>query len=221
MKSPILALIHKDFLIEWRNRVVISGALLYTFSSIFITYLSFEVSTAPFNGSTWQTLFWVIFVFAATNLVSRSFFKEEDRSKLYYYQLSSPESIILAKTVYNAMVLFGLSTLTWIIYSLVFGSPVVLESLFFLILLIASVSFASSLTLISAISSKGSNQSTLMVVLGFPIVIPQILLLIRSTQYSFLTSGWENVGQSILTLLAIDAILLALSYMLFPYLWRS
>ena len=73
----------------------------------------------------------------------------------------------------------------------------------------------------SAISSKGRNQSTLMVVLGFPIVVPQILLLIKCTEYSFLSSGWENVWPSLSILLAIDAILISLSYLLFPYLWRS
>ena len=60
-----------------------------------------------------------------------------------------------------------------------------------------------------------------MVVLGFPILVPQLLLLIKCSGFAFVESGWENVGNSMLILLAIDAILLGLSYILFPYLWRS
>ncbi len=221
MRSPLLALIRKDFQIEWRNRFVISGALLYILSSVFVTYLSFETSVAPFNSSTWQTLFWIIFIFSATNFVSRSFAREEDRSKIYYYQLVSPEAMILAKNIYNTLLLFILSGLTWAIYSLVFGSPLKLDSLFFMLLFIASFSLSSSLTLISAIASKGANQSTLMVVLGFPVLVPQLLLFIKLSSLSMVESGWENVGPTLLILLAIDAILLALSYILFPYLWRS
>ena len=200
---------------------MISGAFLYTFSAIFVSYLSFETAVSPFNGSTWMALFWIIFVFAATNFITRSFQNEEGRPKIYYFQISSPTDIILAKNLYNALVLFSLSFLTWGLYSLVFGSPILLNSLFFLTLFVASISFSSSLTLISAISSKGRNQSTLMVVLGFPIVVPQILLLIKCTEFAFLSSGWENIWPTMWILLAIDAILLSLSYLLFPYLWRS
>ncbi len=219
--SSFLALFKKDFSIEWRNRYILSGALLYSFSSIFVSYLSFESSLAPFNQATWLSLYFVILLFAATGFVSRSFQKEEGRSKLFFFQLVSPVELILSKILYNTFILSFLSLLSWSLFVLFFGSPINSNSLFLMVLFLSSTSLGTSLTLISGIASKTSNQATLMVVLGFPIVIPQILLFIKISEYCFLVNGWTEALGSILLLLAIDAILLSMSYLLFPYLWRS
>jgi heme exporter protein B len=88
-------------------------------------------------------------------------------------------------------------------------------------MLLGGLGFSATLSMISAIASKSSQSSTLMVVLGFPVMIPLLLLLIKISKNA--VDGLERSVSynEISTLFAINLIVIAVSYLLFPYLWRS
>jgi heme exporter protein B len=60
-----------------------------------------------------------------------------------------------------------------------------------------------------------------MAVLGFPIIIPMLLVIIKISKNSIDGLDREISYEPMLVLLAINLIAAALSYLLFPYLWRS
>ena len=60
-----------------------------------------------------------------------------------------------------------------------------------------------------------------MVVLGFPVIIPVLLILIKLSEFALTGVINENFYQLIMQILGINLILGSLSYLLFPYLWRS
>lgn len=216
--NQVFHLIQKDLLLEWRQKYAFNGILLYVISTVVVVYLAFM----EIEGVAWITLFWIIMLFASVNAVAKSFLQESQNRQLYYYTLASPEAIILSKMVYNVLLLLFLATLALGVYSVLLGYPIENTSLFLTTVILGAVGFALCFTLISAISSKASNNATLMPVLSFPVVIPVLSLLITLSKAAVLgIEGDGNAEKDILVLLAIDGIMLVLSFILFPYLWRD
>jgi heme exporter protein B len=212
-----LTLLRKEFVIEFRQRYAISGIVLYVFSMVFVVYIA-SIKVQP---QVWNILFWLIVLFASINAVVKSFVQESGARQLYYYQLVNPNVLILSKIVYNTVLLLVLSALSFGTYSLVAGNPVKDLRLFMLIILLASVGFGIAFTFIASIAAKANNSATLMAILSFPVILPILLTLVRLSAISLRLIQDTAYTKDITNLLAIDAILLALTFLLFPFIWRD
>ncbi len=221
MNSSVLNIIKKELTIEWRQRYAINGILLYLVSTIFICYLSFNVRTKVLQPITWNALFWIIQLFVAINAIAKSFIQEREGRYLYYYSLFSPKSLIIARTIYNSLLMLVMAILGFVIYSIILGNPIEDIILFLINLVLASISFSFALTMISAIASKASNSQTLMAILGFPVILPMLLMIIKISKNAMDGLAYSASYQEIVTLVAINMIVATASYILFPYLWRN
>ncbi|MVM38189.1 ABC transporter permease [Spirosoma sp. HMF3257] len=215
------ALMRKEFLLEWRQRYALNGMLLYIVGAVFVCYLSFNARRGQLTPIVWNTLFWIILLFTAINAIAKSFVQERAGRQLYYYTLASPEQIILSKILYNTVLMLALSFLGFSVYAFVLGNPVQDVPLYILTLLLGAIGFAASLTLVSGIASKAENPATLMAVLSFPIILPLLLMVLKISKNALdgldRSVSWNEIG----IVLAIDAIVITLSWLLFPFLWRS
>lgn len=218
MLNEIKHLILKEAKLEWRNKHTISGMLIYVVSTIFVCYLSFK---RIIDVSTWNALFWIILLFAATNAIAKSFLQESKGKLLYYYTLTSPQSFIISKIIYNAAIMVVLSLLSLLFYTLLIGNVIADLPMFIIGLLIGSTGFAANLTLISAIASKASNNTSLTAILGFPIILPMLLSIIRFSKFAIDGISWSVNLKYLLVILFLNVIVVALSFILFPYLWRE
>lgn len=219
--TEIKTLLWKEIVLEWRHKYAINGILLYTLSTIFICYMSFNVLDAGLNSFTWNALFWIIMLFSATSAIAKSFVQERQNRQLYYFTLVSPEGIIISKIIYNMGLLLILAAIGLSLFSLVLGNPVQDMLLFIGNLALASTGFSITLTLISGIASKAENIGMLMAVLSFPVIIPILLMVVKISKNAIDGIARSESMDEILTLTAINLIVGALTYMLFPYLWRS
>lgn len=211
-------LIRKEVMLEWRSRYALNGILLYVVSTVFVCYLSFrEINSLP----TWNALFWIIMLFASVNAITKSFMQESRGRQLYYYTLTSPYAIIISKIAYNICLMLLLSAIALAFYTLVFKNPVGDPLFYLLSVLLGSISFASVFTMISGIASKSGNGGALMAILSFPVVIPLLVVLIKLSKNAL--DGLERSVSynEIVILLAINAIVITTSLLLFPYLWRD
>lgn len=217
----IFTLIQKEFTLELRRKAVISGIGLYLFSLIFICYLTFSLRQNSINEATWSALFWLAILFSVVNSVAKSFIGEKKGSFIYYYSIASPQAIILSKIIYNTVLSLVLSLAGYLLFSIFISNPIQDMGLFILTLLLTSLGFSASLSLISGIASKTNNSSILMAVLSFPVIIALLLMAIKITKN--VLGGLERADSmdELLNLFAINCILTALAYMLFPYIWRS
>ncbi len=215
------ALVKKEVLIELRMKYAVSGMILYLVSSIFLGYITFSLGKASLNVPTWNVLFWVIMLFVATNSTAKSFVQESKGLLLYYYSIASPLSIILSKIIFNCMLMLFLMVFGFVIYSLLLGNIVADIPLFLLNLCVGAIGFSCTFTMISSIASKASNSGTLMAILGFPIIIPMLLLLIKISKFAIEGLDRSTVYDELTLLLAIIIIAISTSIILFPYLWRS
>ena len=217
----IFQLIKKEFILELRRKAVISGISLYLVSIIFICYLTFSLRQGSINEATWSALFWLTILFANVNGIAKSFIGEKKGLLIYYYSIASPQAIIVAKVIYNVVLSLALSIVGYFLFTLFIDDPVQDSAVFFLTLLLSSMGFSASLSLISAIASKANNSNILMAVLSFPVIIALLLMSIKITKNALDGLAAIESRDELLNLLAINCIMMALAYLLFPYIWRS
>jgi heme exporter protein B len=217
----INSLIIKEFTLELRRKSVISGIGLYLFSLIFISYLTFNLRLNTVSPATWSALFWLTILFSVVNSVGKSFIGEKRGVMIYYFTLATPEQIILSKIFYNTILVFALSISAYLLFYFLIGDVIRDHVLFMTTLLLTSMAFSASLSLVSGIASKANHSNILMAVLSFPIVISILLMAIKVTKNAI--DGIERSASydELLNLFAINCILTGLAYLLFPYIWRS
>lgn len=213
----IARLIEKDLLLEWRQKYSVYGLLLYLCSAVF----AINVLQESPEAEVWNTLFWIILLFVSVNAVAKSFLQEHKNRNLYYYTVHHPREIILSKLIYNVLLMMLMSVISYFLFSVLLGHPVLKPGLFIMMVLIGGCSLSLLFTLLSAIASKAGGNSALIAILGFPLVIPQLILLADLSKPLFQTMlviGWWKF---FFVLLALDLMVVLLSVILFPYLWKE
>lgn len=212
------ALIRHEIRLELRNRQAITSLLLYSISSIYIAYLTYRQQLDPV---TWNALFWIIQLFAATNAIARSFLQESRGIQLYHYTLLDPSSVILAKTTHNILILSVLGCINFLFFGIFFQLPMAAPGSFLAGLILGSFGLSAVLTLVSGIVSRAQGNAALVAILGFPLLFPLLITIIRVSQSAIDDTGWEANLPYWTLLLAVNTLIVALSYLLFPYLWRE
>ncbi|HEY0057251.1 MAG TPA: heme exporter protein CcmB [Pedobacter sp.] len=210
-------LVQKEVVLEWRSKYAFNGILLYVVSTIFVCYLSFK----QIDPVTWNALFWIIMLFASVNAIAKSFLQENKGRQLYYYSLASARAVIISKIIYNILLMLVLSVIALGFYMMVFQNPVGDPLYYFFAVLIGSISFASVFTMISGIASKANNSGALMAILSFPVIIPLLMVLIKFSKNAMdgLDRSVSNNEMGVLA--AINLIVITVSLILFPYLWKD
>jgi heme exporter protein B len=216
--TEIKHLVGKEVMLELKQKYVLNGILLYLVSTVFVTYLAFEDAISP---ETWNSLFWIILLFVAVNGISKSFLQESAARHLYYYTVASPQSIVLAKILYNLFLMTALSLLAFGFFLLLMGNLVVNVPLFMLTLVLGSLGLASVLTMVAAIASRASHNFSLMAILSFPIVLPLLAMLMKVSRAAMGSMDWSGLSGFLVILVTVNVAVIALAYLLFPYLWKD
>ena len=219
MFLQIWALFNKDILLEFRQKHTFYGILLYVASTIFVIYLS--IMDNP-DGQTWNSLFWVIQLFVCVNAVAKSFLQESKGRMLYFYSVASPGAFIISKLMYNIVLMLFMSLIGLFLFMIFLGNPVVDSWMFIGIVLLGGLGLSLVFTLMSAIAAKAQQNAALIAILGFPVILPQLLLLMKLSKAAF---GEVFRGGAILQLVSItsmlDILVITLAIILFPYLWKE
>ena len=216
--SKILRLLHKDILLEIRQQYALYGILLYVASTIFVLYMAMGKPDAE----VWNGLFWMIQLFICVNAVAKSFLQDSRERMLYFYNIAGPVDFILSKLLYNLLLMLTMSICTLLLFSLLLGAPLQRPWLFLGIACLGGVSLSLVFTLLAAIASKARQQAALLAILGFPLIIPQIMLLVRLSRDAFGEVFRAGAVWKITALLAgLDGMIILLSIILFPFLWKD
>lgn len=215
--TTILALIKKDLLLETRQQYSFYGVLLYIASTTFVVYLSMGQP----EEKVWNGLFWVLQLFVCINAVAKSFLQENRGRMLYFYTIASPTNFVIAKLLFNAILMLLMNLLSLAVFTLLLGNPISKMGEFLLISLLGGISLSLVFTFLAAIAAKAQQQAALMAIMGFPIIIPQLLLLMKISSAAFSSAiqlgWWQMVGM----LIGLDIMIIALAYILFPFLWKD
>ena len=216
-KNIFVRLIIKDFKLEWKQRHAFFGLVLYCAATIFISYLAFRQSI---DAVTWNALFWIIMLFASVNALAKSFLSENRGRQLYFYTLVSAPVYYLSKLFYGIILMLALSLISLFIYSALNGFPADELFSFLITVITGSIGLAVTLTMISAIASRSGSQTSLMAILGFPVLIPMLIIIIKLSAKAIQGISIFSFSREMILLSALILLTSALSYILFPYIWR-
>lgn len=215
--NNIYTLLKKDILIEFRQQYTFFGVLLYIASTTFVIYLSMGQP----EDKVWNGLFWVILLFICINAVARSFIQDGRGRMLYFYTIASPIQFIFSKLIYNSLLMILMSGLSLLLFTILLGNPLEHGLLFFGIACLGGISLSLVFSFLAAIASKASQPSAIMAILGFPLIIPQLMLLMKIANIAFSDIVQNGLAQMIGLLCGFDIMIIALAYILFPFLWKD
>jgi heme exporter protein B len=203
-------------LLEIRQQYAFYGVLLYVGATIFVLYMVIE---SPENN-TWNGLFWVIQLFISINAVAKSFLQESPNRMLYYHSIASPQNFILSKLLFNTILMVAMSGLSLLIFSLFLGFPVVKTAFFIGTVFLGGWSLSLVFTFLAAIAAKAQQNAAIMAILGFPLIIPQLIMLIKITGTAFTLQAVHSL-MNVLLLVVSDGLVILLAVILFPFLWKD
>jgi heme exporter protein B len=214
--NHIFTLIKKDLLLEVRQQYSFYGILLYVVATIFVLYMTVQEPEAK----VWNGLFWMIQLFICINAVAKSFLQETRGRMLYFYSVINPRDFVLAKLVFNSMLMLLMSLISIILFTLFLGNPIEKMWQFIGLVLIGGWSLSLVFTFLSAIAAKAQQNAAIMAILGFPLIIPQIMLLMKLSNGVF-TDKIAIASSTLLLVIALDALVVMLAVILFPFLWKD
>lgn len=213
----VKAYLKRDYLLEKRNKSVLGSALVYLLSVVFICLHAFET----IGADAWTALFWIVLLFTILNAVGRSFERESGRAYIYHYHLAEPVKIVTAKLIVNALFAIVLAVFAYIVFAIFLGSEISNHTYFGLTLLFGAMGIGFTFTLTAAITARVQGNLVLMAILSLPIILPLLILLVKMTGRTFGVYGTSSGLPLLGGLVLLNAIIVILSVVLFPYLWRD
>jgi heme exporter protein B len=174
------------------------------------------------EATAWNGLFWMNLLFICINAVAKSFLQESRGRMIYYYSIAGPLDFILAKLFYNVLLMLIMSLLSIVLFSFFLGSPFANTLQFLGITCLGGISISLVFTLLAAIAARANQNAALMAILGFPLIIPQLLLLVKISKSAFGEIFRDGaLLQMVLLLSGLDVMVILLSVILFPFLWKD
>jgi heme exporter protein B len=216
--SAAIMLLKKDLRLEIRQQQNLYGIFIYALSTIFILYLS---AGRP-DAVQWNALFWITQLFIVVNAVVKSFVGEPRGRSLYYFTISHPLEYLFSKMILNTIYMVLLSIISMLCFTVLLGNPVVNNLAFFGTIILGGIGLSLVFTMLSAIASKARQQASLIAILGFPVIVPQMVMLIRLSKLSYGEIFKEGVPLQLTGLLiGLDILVILMATVLFPYLWKD
>lgn len=215
--NNIVTLIKKDLLLEVRQQYTFYGILVYVASTIFIIYMTMGKP----DGDVWNGLFWIVQLFVCVNAVAKSFLGDSKGRMLYFYSIAGAGDFILSKLIFNLVLMIVMSLLSLGIFILLLDNPLTNFLSFFGISILGGIGLSLVFTFLAAIAARAQQQAALMAIMGFPVIVPQLLLLGKIAKTAFdpiIQPGiWKMVG----VLVGLDLLTVVLALILFPFLWKD
>ncbi|HEU4609372.1 MAG TPA: heme exporter protein CcmB [Chitinophagaceae bacterium] len=215
--NHILALIKKDLLLEIRQQYTFYGVLLYVASTIFVLYLAMGQP----EEKIWNGLFWMIQLFICVNAVAKSFLQESRGRMLYFYSIAGARDFVISKLLFNAGLMILMSVVSLFLFQLLLGDPLQNFWTFLGIVCLGGCSLSLVFTFLAAIAARAQQNAAMMAIMGFPLIIPQLLLLMKISNTAFADVFQSGLWIMVLTLAGLDILVIALAIILFPFLWKD
>jgi heme exporter protein B len=216
-----LAVVLKDVRSELRTRYAMNALLMFVITSVATILFALredEVSTDVLSG-----MFWVVIFFTAMSGLSRIFVSEEERGTTMTLQLvASPSVVYFGKLIFNCGLTLALSTAVTLLYVTVFSAfRINSVTIFTLTIVLGSLGFAAAATIIAAIIAKANTKGTLYPVLSFPILIPLLMTVMKSTARALDGEIFSAAFGEFQILASYVMIMVAGSYLLFDFVWKE
>jgi heme exporter protein B len=186
-------------------------------TSVFLIYLTITTISLP----VWNALFWLMVLFNTINSISKGFLQETEGKMLYYHSICKPEALIISKIIFNSLVSLFLLMVFVAAYSWIFGFKIQIFWQYLIIAVLFTIGISSVFTLVSAIAMGAGNNHILIPVLGLPLIIPVLLVTVKSAKKAMDGIESTSIYYDLMVLALLDLMLIYLAIILYKYVWKS
>jgi heme exporter protein B len=139
---------------------------------------------------------------------------------LYYQSITSPINFIIAKLLFNSVLMLVMSAISFILFALFMNYTVERSAIFIGLVFLGGWSLSLVFTFLAAIAAKAQQNAAIMAILGFPIIIPQLMMLMKVSNTVFDATATIPLLNTVL-LFTSNILVILLAVILFPFLWKD
>ena len=211
----VVALMWKDILAELRTKDIVISVLAFALLSLII--FSFALRPSPqLTPVVAPGILWVAFTFAGVLGLTRTFVLEKDQGNLVGLLLTptSREAIYIGKMLGSLSFMLVAEAILLPVFAVLFNlSPFQPELL--LIILLATIGFASIGTLFSAIAVNTKSREIMLPMLFLPIVLPIIIGAVAASGTALEGGPWSDMVKWVQLIAVFDVLALVFSALAF------
>lgn len=213
----IFAIFWKDLLSEFRTRELITSILVFALLVLVIFNFAFDPDTGVLKIVA-SGILWVSLTFAGVLGLNRTFVSEKtdasleglmlcpvDRAAIYWGKL-------LSSCVFMLIVAFVITP----IFLVLLNFPLILPRLAIIIIL-ATLGFASVGTLFSALAINTRARDVMLPILFLPTVVPIIIAAVKATELVLENKPWSDMLLWLQVIIIFDIIYLVISTLVFEH----
>ncbi|MCU0411245.1 MAG: heme exporter protein CcmB [Bacteroidetes bacterium] len=215
------ALVVKDARSELRTRYAMNALVMFVITSV--ATILFAMREDQASPELLAGMYWVVVFFSSMSGLSRIFVSEEEKGTALALQLiASPKVVYVGKLLFNCGLTLLLTLAVTVLYLIVFPGFVVASfDIFAVTWLLGSLGLASAATIIAAIIARANTRGTLYPVLSFPVLIPLLMTVMRSTIRALAGESFENAFGEFQVLFSYLLVMTGGSYLLFEHVWKD
>lgn len=220
--SATLAIAWKDVRLEIRSRDTIVSALI--FGLIVVVVFNFGLNRTPGSlAPVAPGLLWVAYGFVGVLAMNRAFAREQEQGALDGL-LAAPvsrDAVFLGKMLGTLAFMLVIEAVLMPVFAIMLGLPTLSPTLG-LIILLATVGFATIGTFFAAIAAQTRSREILLPVLFFPVIVPVIIAAVEATALTLQGGPMLPVWTRWLPLLVVfDALFLVICPWIFGYVFEG
>ena len=219
MNVKAIQITKKEFLVEFRTRYALTSGILFVLTTLSI--IVFSTTNDSKSAGIFSGFLWIILFFTTMTLTGKIFIEEEEKgTSLYLRSIAEPFSIFVGKLMFAITTSVVINLIASLMLP-IFITEVTIQNLiqYVLVVILGSVALASVTTILSSIIAKASSKNGLLPILGFPILLPLVVIGVDATYLSIHSADWATFLQSILFMIAYSGVMIIVSIWVFPLIW--
>ncbi len=213
--NTVLAIFWKDLLAERRTREILGTMLVFALTVILIFVFAFDLSI-DMRTKAAPGVIWVTLCFAGTISLNRSMSLEKDREGFDGLLLAPVDrtAIYFGKALVNWVFLLITAIIVVPIYAL-FNNINLFSAGFAGVILMGTLGYILTGTLLSALSLQLRTRDMLLPVLLFPVIIPLLLAVVRASTILLQGGMQGELSTWLLILVGYDMLFAAVGLLVF------
>lgn len=195
--SEIRAVVRKELRTEMRNRSATFTAVMLSVTTVFT--LAFAFFGRQLTGDGAAGMLWAALLFAGVGTLTRAFVAEEEQGTGDLLRMwARPHAVYWGKAAFafGQMALTGFLVLA--LFLLLTGVSVAMPVMLVISVFGGAAALSGTVTLVSAMISRGANRGTLAGVVALPLLLPLIALGVTAGRSAFEGSsqaaGWGGTA---------------------------
>lgn len=211
----------KDLRAEFRERTSIVSVLLFAVTSLVV--VAFGLAGRELGTDAAAPLLWTVLFFAAFSGLAHVFTAEEEAATSEFLRMAaSAESVFWGKLIFNLALLLLTASVVVPLFVVIADMAVPRPLPFLAVVTAGVIALASAATTVGAIVAKARIRGALFGALGFPIVLPLMMMAVVATRRAVggdatEWSWFRDAGG----LISYGVMIITVSLLIFPIIWEN